>query len=176
MVFLRPRGHAVTPDDLLTLLDLDGKDVLQEHVAGTILDAPPASPTACRPTALVLDAWGLRLGRELLADSDRLRRLGLGEHAAADFLAAAFLPDPELAPDCADPPRREFLAGLFDTPAYRALHAGTALCEQFTAQPQAPGVEHQGRRAARRRRRRRGVEDRSAEGMFFQLVPTVEVE
>ena len=133
MVFLRPRGHAVTPDDLLALLDLDGPDGSKDNAAGTVLDAPPASPALCSTTALVLDAWGLRLGRELLADSDRLRRLGLGEYAAADFLAAAFLPDPELAPDCADPPRREFLAGLFDTPAYRALHAGTALCEPAAA-------------------------------------------
>ncbi len=124
----------MTPDNLLTLLDLDGKDLPGDDApGGTILGASPGSPTACSPTALVLDAWDLRLGRELLADSDRLRRLGLGEHAAADFLAAAFLPDPELAPDCADPPRREFLAGLFDTPAYRALHAGTALCEPAAA-------------------------------------------
>jgi hypothetical protein len=46
------------------------------------------------PTALDLDEWALRKGRDVLADSERLQALNPGEHAIADFHASAFLPDP----------------------------------------------------------------------------------
>src|SRR5262249_35047478 len=71
----------------------------------------------------------LRKGREVLAESPRLQELGLGEHAIADFHAAAFLPDPRLLPGCVDPRRTEFLTQLFETPEYHALHTTTVLQE-----------------------------------------------
>jgi uncharacterized protein with von Willebrand factor type A (vWA) domain len=123
--------HAPTAGGLLDLLDLAGPD--PPTLTGEVLLVPVEFELEASPTALVLDAWGLRLGRELLADAPRLRGLGVDDFAAADFLAAAYLPDPELAEACVAPARRAFLAGLFATPAYRDLHADTALCEPAAA-------------------------------------------
>ena len=39
---------------------------------------------------------GLRRGRDLVAEGDRLRKAGTDEFAAADFFAAGFDPDPRL--------------------------------------------------------------------------------
>jgi uncharacterized protein with von Willebrand factor type A (vWA) domain len=122
------------PNDLLRLLDLDGKPP----------DPPPDSPTVSTPaggppsgdagpTALDIDAWGLRRGRDLVAESDRLRKSGTDAFAAADFFAAAFDPDPVLLESCADPRRREFLAQMLDTPEYHALHAATRLDDTAAA-------------------------------------------
>src|SRR5262249_32842692 len=69
----------------------------------------------------------LRRGREVLAESERLKQTGLGEHAAADFHGAAFEPEPRLKDGCADPRRHEFLSQLLQTPDYHALHQGTML-------------------------------------------------
>ena len=87
----------------------------------------PTPPADAGPTALEVDAWGLRRGRDLVAESPRLRAAGTGEYAAADFFCAAFDPDPRLRAGCADPRRHRFLAQLLDTPEYRALHADTRL-------------------------------------------------
>lgn len=117
------------PDDLLRMLDLDGKppDRTTRTVdTGAIGgDGPP--PPDASPTALEVDAWGLRRGRDLVAESDRLRRAGTDESAAADFFCAAFDPDPRLVETCADPRRHQFVAQLLDTPEYHALHAATRL-------------------------------------------------
>ena len=135
------------PDDLLELLDLGAAPA---HPAGESVVSPtgPAPPPG--PTALVLDEWGLRRGRELVAESDRLRAAGTTEFAAADFFAAAFDPDPVLAGACADARRHAFVRELLGTPEYRALHAATRLddtaagiaaahfAEQFAALPEPP--------------------------------------
>jgi uncharacterized protein with von Willebrand factor type A (vWA) domain len=123
--------HAPTASELLNLLDFAGPDPPTPTDVGFLVPVGPEPEVS--PTALVLDAWGLRLGRELLADAPRLRGLGADDHAAADFLAAAYLPDPELHDVCRDAGRRAFLEGLFATPAYRGLHAATALCEPAAA-------------------------------------------
>ncbi|QDU19743.1 hypothetical protein [Urbifossiella limnaea] len=117
------------PNDLLKLLDLDGKPPAAPAVSGVVI-APAAGPTPMAdagPTALEVDAWGLRRGRDLVAESPRLRDAGTGEHAAADFFCAGFDPDPRLRESCADPRRHRYLAQLLDTPEYRALHAATHL-------------------------------------------------
>jgi uncharacterized protein with von Willebrand factor type A (vWA) domain len=80
-----------------------------------------------------VDAWGLRRGRDLVAESDRLRAAGTDEFAAADFFASAFDPDPRLVETCADPRRHQFLTQLLDTPEYRALHAATRLDDTAAA-------------------------------------------
>ena len=126
-------------EDLLRMLDLAGKDAKtpEDGTAITVEGPPPKPEPPSRAdssaTALDLDEWELRRGRELLADSERLRGLALCEGAVADFHASAFLPDPRLLDECADPRRREFLGQLFQTPEYRALHATTMLREAASA-------------------------------------------
>jgi uncharacterized protein with von Willebrand factor type A (vWA) domain len=135
----------VDPNDLLSLLDLGGAEPPIADAVGSVIGSPSAPPPAASPTALVVDEWGLRRGRDLRAESDRLRALPLDDHAAADFFTAAFDPDPQLHPWCDDPRRHEFVTQLLETPEYRALHAATrlddtaagiaatAFAEQFTA-------------------------------------------
>jgi uncharacterized protein with von Willebrand factor type A (vWA) domain len=125
----------VDPNELLKMLDLGAKPARPPD------DAPPvvvaghgAGPRAdAGPTALAVDAWGLRRGRDLVAESERLRACGADEFAAADFLTAAFDPDPRLLESCIDPVRRRFLAQLLETPEYRALHADTKLDDTAAA-------------------------------------------
>ena len=117
------------PTALLTMLDLDGRPPAKPAPTG-LLVVPAATadpPAATSPTALGVDAWGLRRGRDLVAESDRLRLTGCDAFAAADFFCAAFDPDPRLVEACADPARHRFVAQLLDTPDYHALHAATRL-------------------------------------------------
>ena len=113
-------------DELLKLLDLAGTE--PDPAAPLTLTAGPAVEEG-GPTALDVDEWGLRRGRELLAESERLTRLPLDAFAVADFHAAAFDPDPHLMPACRDRERHRYLAQMLDTPGYRALHADTRLDE-----------------------------------------------
>src|SRR5437763_3858450 len=100
-------------DDLLTMLDLGGKE--PERPAGVqpisthTLDPPAESAS---PTALDLDGWALRRGREIRQESERIRPLDLDDHAVADFFGAAFEPDPKLLPACRDARRHAFLGQL----------------------------------------------------------------
>ena len=118
-------------EELLKMLDLSGKEAVPTEgateLAITPTTGPPQPGPAASPTALELDQWGLRRGREVLEDSERIRQTGLDENAVADMHGAAFEPDPQLKEDCADPRRREFLAQLLQTPDYHALHASTML-------------------------------------------------
>jgi uncharacterized protein with von Willebrand factor type A (vWA) domain len=121
----------VSRDDLLDMLDLKGSAKpagkgVGITAAGAAPGAPGAGPAAT-PNAVLVDEWGARRGRDLVAESDRLRAAGIDEVAAADFHAVAFDPSPELAPACTDKTRHEFLTQLFDTPEYRALHESTTL-------------------------------------------------
>jgi uncharacterized protein with von Willebrand factor type A (vWA) domain len=88
---------------------------------------------ATNPTALVLDEWALRRGRDLVAESERLKKVGTDEFAAADFFGVAFEPDPQLMPACADPRRHQFLGQLLGTAEYRSLHADTRLDDTASA-------------------------------------------
>src|SRR4051812_40412442 len=115
------------PNDLLKMLDLDGRPPEAPRETGVVAAGTAAPPAGAGPTALEVDAWGLRRGRDLLAESGRLRNAGIDEFAAADFFCASFDPDPRLTAGCADPLRHRFVAQLLDTPEYRALHAATRL-------------------------------------------------
>jgi len=117
------------PEDLLKLLDLEGKPPDTPKESGVVIPATTerTPPADAGPTALEVDAWGLRRGRDLVAESDRLRKAGTDEFAAADFFAAGFDPDPRLRAACTDPRRHRFVAQLLDTPEYHALHAATRL-------------------------------------------------
>lgn len=116
------------PNELLQLLDLKAKppptDAPAVSASGATVDT--LSPTAC-PTAVEVDAWGLRRGRDLVAESKRLQACGTDEFAAADFFAVAFEPEPRLTAACSDPTRHQFVRQLLDTPEYRTLHADTKL-------------------------------------------------
>lgn len=114
-------------DELLRLLDLAGTDRRGPAAADVPITTAAISEQPASPTALVLDDWGLRRGRELLAQSGRLQRTGLDELAVADFLAAAFEPEPTLHDRCADALRHAFVTELLQTPDYHALHADTRL-------------------------------------------------
>jgi uncharacterized protein with von Willebrand factor type A (vWA) domain len=134
---LDPRTLTTTPKedlslsehDLLKMLDLDGRDSARDSPApASINPISPATPAELTsPTVLDLDAWALRRGCELLAESDRLKALTLDEHAIADFHACAFEPEPKLLDGCVDQRRHEFVRQLLDTPEYRALHTATVL-------------------------------------------------
>jgi len=80
-----------------------------------------------------VDAWGLRRGRDRVAESDRLRQSGTDEYAAADFFTPAFDPDPRILDGCRDPRRHRLLTPLLDTPESRALHAATRLDDTASA-------------------------------------------
>ena len=123
------------PNDLLKLLDLDGRPPDSPRESGVVGtgSGPPAPAAGAGPTALVVDAWGLRRGRDLVAESDRLAAAGTDAFAAADFFAAGFDPDPTLTTACTDRRRHEFLSRLLDTPGYRALHAATRLDDTAAA-------------------------------------------
>jgi len=117
------------PKDLLKMLDLDGRPPDTPKASGVIASdaTEPTPPADASPTALEVDAWGLRRGRDLVGESERLRKAGTDEFAAADFFACAFDPDPKLAASCTDRRRHQFVAQLLDTPEYHALHASTRL-------------------------------------------------
>ena len=116
------------PKDLLKMLDLEGKPPDTPTESCVVTPAVGCGPPPdASPTALEIDAWGLRRGRELVAESERLQRVGTDPFAAADFFGAAFDPDPKLTAACADRRRYQFVAQLLDTPEYHALHSATRL-------------------------------------------------
>jgi len=118
------------PNELLKMLDLNGKPARPPNTCSTITSSKATQPESTEPkspTALEVDEWGLRRGRDLIAESDRLKRSGTDEFAAADFFGVAFDPNPSLMPSCTDPRRHQFIAQLLDTPEYHALHTETQL-------------------------------------------------
>jgi uncharacterized protein with von Willebrand factor type A (vWA) domain len=125
----------VDPNELLKMLDLGAKPARPpDGEPSAVVAGCGTGPRAdAGPTALAVDAWGLRRGRDLVAESERLRKCGADEFAAADFLTAAFDPDPTLLPSCADAARHRFLAQMLETPEYRALHADTRLDDTAAA-------------------------------------------
>jgi uncharacterized protein with von Willebrand factor type A (vWA) domain len=116
-------------EDLLKMLDLAGKQDSPQQEASELTiesaDHPPVLDAS--PTALELDEWGLRRGKEVLVESERLQQTEINEAAAADFHGAAFEPEPTLKESCVDPCRHEFLTQLLQTPDYHALHQSTML-------------------------------------------------
>lgn len=118
----------MNPKDLLSLLDLDGSASAAPPdgplIVTSALTQPPSEPS---PTALAMDEWGLRRGRDLIAESERLAKSGTDEFGAADFFTAAFDSDPQLLDACHDTLRRAFLAQLLDTPECQSLRISTQL-------------------------------------------------
>ena len=88
-------------------------------------------PVSLSPTALRLDRWSIKRGKEWVQDrqvSDALSPAGDSmEHMAADFMAAAWEPRPELAENPLDTRRHHFIESLMQTPEYEKLHRITML-------------------------------------------------
>src|SRR5690348_815801 len=120
--------------DLLKMLDLDGSfDKAPDTVAikaGPKKSGPVVSP---KPTALKLDQWGIRRGKDCLKRNTVLQNgwaptnppvpMNMDANAMADFHGLAFEPDPETHEACTDPQRLEFIKTVLETPEYKALHA-----------------------------------------------------
>lgn len=124
-------------DEILAMLD--EPTPVSELEVGDAEKGDTVSSLPVSPTALVLDDWSLRRGREVLGGSERLQQMfdcpinAPDEHWAetskqvADFHAAAFEPNPELAPKCEDERRRDYMQALLETPEFQSLHAETQL-------------------------------------------------
>ncbi len=87
------------PKELLKLLDLNEKPARlpDASLPTSVVDETQAETRAPKsPTALEVDEWGLRRGRDLVAESERIARTGADAFAAADFFSAAFEPSPKL--------------------------------------------------------------------------------
>jgi len=117
---------------------------LEEEAQTEAVKAEPPSPTA-----LDLDRWSVRRGKDWLKECDESKpeeneaRDDWGEEVenpspkalagddrelvAADLLAAAWEPTPKLAKSCIDPRRQHFLASMLQTPEYQSLHRQTML-------------------------------------------------
>ena len=114
-------------NELLKMLDLHAKPARPPDEP-TLIPTKPTTPTEdASPTALALDEWGLRRGRDLITENERLQKCNTDEFAAADFFWVAFEPDPQLVPKCHDGKRHAFLTQMLETPDYHSLHAATQL-------------------------------------------------
>jgi uncharacterized protein with von Willebrand factor type A (vWA) domain len=122
-------------DNLLKLLDLEGKEAPRQNEAMAIVPATEnGKAVATSPTALRLDNWGIRRGEDALRESAQLQEClsGVGSqqqqaHAAADFHAAAFEVQPQMNEACTDHLRWEFVKQLMETPEYHELRTTTVL-------------------------------------------------
>jgi uncharacterized protein with von Willebrand factor type A (vWA) domain len=122
-------------DDLLRMLDLEGKEAPQKNeplTIKTVEEGKKLQPTSL--TALKLDDWGLRRGEDVLRESERLQKCLINiedwqrqAQAVADFHGAAFEVDPQMNESCADPLRWDFLKQLLETPECHQLRASTVL-------------------------------------------------
>jgi uncharacterized protein with von Willebrand factor type A (vWA) domain len=113
------------PDDLdQDWLAEDGESddtVFLQEGGEAVLPVEPPSPYGVK-----LDGWGKRQGRELL-EQNEFEALGLPEEDLADLFGMSFEYSPELAANCQDPHKAEFLQALMENPEYQALHGQTML-------------------------------------------------
>jgi uncharacterized protein with von Willebrand factor type A (vWA) domain len=114
-------------DHFLKMLDLNAEELDVSPACVTITHATPTTNVPLSPTVLQLDAWALRRGEELLAESERLKALPLDANAVSDFHASAFEPEPKMNEACVDQLRHEFIRQLLETPEYCSLHTSTML-------------------------------------------------
>jgi len=121
----------MTQEELLAALEIAPEDPGPIDLDGDAPAVPTGPPPS--PTALDLDEWSMRRGAESL-DGEILGPIletqedrDHAEATAADCLAAAFEPTPQLAENCADETRGRYFAQLMETPEYAALHTETRL-------------------------------------------------
>lgn len=125
----------MSTEELLSMLEMPTDSTQSDLNVECI---PARDTVSLSPTALKLDDWSLRRGREIVAENTQLQSLygltGKGKKvceeadlATADFHAAAFEPDPELAKDCKNKRIHQYMKNLMDTPEFKALHQETQL-------------------------------------------------
>ena len=121
-------------DDLLRMLDLEGKEAPQWNEALPITAVGEAKSIQASLTALRLDDWGLRRGEDVLNESKRLQNTlnsiegwEAQARAVADFHGAAFEVDPQLNEGCTDKLRWDFLKQMLETPECQELRTATVL-------------------------------------------------
>lgn len=146
----------MTKEDLLAMLDLPtrtGKSDLEVSEA----EEGGEAQIPLNPTALELDEWSMRMGREVLEGSEVIQKaIGLQDAGTpgdgneidssslkgealekfndsaklvADFHGAAFEPEPKMAPACENPRLQQYMKNLLETPEFQALHKETSLDE-----------------------------------------------
>jgi uncharacterized protein with von Willebrand factor type A (vWA) domain len=117
--------------------DLGGVVVDAPDLDGLIDTVAPQPTEKPSETALKLDKWSIRQGLELTQDKDYQAAAGGAgaedKFTAADMLAAAFDPDPELAGNCASPTRAAFMSELLNTPDWQVVRASSVLDENASA-------------------------------------------
>lgn len=101
-----------------------------------VVETPPS------PTALKLDRWSMRRGKEWLKERRNTDYTQAQVDCASDFLAAAWEPSPQLVDKCSDPRRHHFLSMLMQTPEYTKLHRLTRL-DDIAAEMAAASYEQQ---------------------------------
>ena len=178
----------MTNDDLLKMLDLDGKEPARSRAKpwpsrhGRTNDAPESCPRARRPWTWTTGACGA--AEDVLAESERLREcLATWATERRRTPSRTSTPPPSsptrsCSEACVDPRRQEFVQQLLETPEYHACtpppcsttrpsrSPPAAFAEQFAALHE--GTEQGGtegtRRQPGRRLRRRDRRPASASG------------
>jgi uncharacterized protein with von Willebrand factor type A (vWA) domain len=110
-------------DDLRKLLDDTPDDLPTGEISGSKPIAPPT------PTALKLDRWSIRRGKDWANTTDIAGCFEVLDRDSfhADMLASAWEPSPQLSDNSAVPHLHHFLDQLMQTPEYEALHRQTRL-------------------------------------------------
>jgi uncharacterized protein with von Willebrand factor type A (vWA) domain len=126
-------------DDLMNMLGLGGPAketkssapaLVVESSDGGAAKKPPASETA-----LVVDEWDTARGEKLHA-AQKKQFPDVKPADWTDLHAAAFNVQPELAEECVDPRRHEFVKGLLDSQEFQQLRENTVLnrmCSEMAA-------------------------------------------
>lgn len=101
----------------------------QEHVDQILQDiidqGTNLKDEAPSATALRLDKWDMRRGKEISETNPKMKAAEIDENEAADLHGACFLPEPELHPKCIDKLRGDFLKQMMETVEYQELHDQT---------------------------------------------------
>lgn len=114
-------------------------DVEQQHVNQILEDIISEGTNLTKeeeeisPTALRLDSWDMRRGREIAKENKRLKEAEIDEIEAADFHAACFQPEPELHPRPANKLMSEYMQQLMTTTDYLELH-DTTMGDDFASE------------------------------------------
>jgi uncharacterized protein with von Willebrand factor type A (vWA) domain len=132
----------ISRDEFLSML---GEKPKGDRMEGDeLIDGPGAVKIEVSKTALKLDQWNIRMGKQLLKENERMRQ-AIGKDSvaeAADFHALAFEPEPELAENCEDKHRAQYVQALLENPNYQAVHTET-MCDDVASEMAAVGFTEQ---------------------------------
>lgn len=109
----------MTQDELLKLLGLENVAPATDSLEIVEVDAEEQEETEVGPTVLNLTDWDLEQG-------DRLREhLDVSRETMGDFFNLFYAQRPEVAGQCEDGKRQQFVEQMMESESYRALHEGT---------------------------------------------------